>query len=301
MDLVSNGVIQNRVFGCGWISSSNSFLNNGSSYRPGSVSLLRCLCPPPVCGNASLSCHAKKRERYAEPVAKPKDDDGDDDNVEEEKEEEEGGIEEEFIEDFDDEIIMDDTEDFEDDFESDDANLYVGDGGEGGGISLAGTWWDKEALAIAEDVSKSFGGDLKLYAFKTLANSVIKVRIEKLSSKYGSPSMNDIEAFSSAYQSRLDEAELGKRIPENISLEDRPMYVKYTTTDAATSSIQENDGVFKLISYDMELCQCIWGVADVKINRKQAGKGRPLSKKQREWRLQTPFEDLRLVRLYSDC
>lgn len=31
--------------------------------------------------------------------------------------------------------------------------------------------------------------------------------------------MNDIEAFSSAYQSRLDEAELGKRIPENISLE----------------------------------------------------------------------------------
>lgn len=79
------------------------------------------------------------------------------------------------------------------------------------------------------------------------------------------------------------------------------MYVKYTTTDAATSSIQENDGVFKLISYDMELCQCIWGVADVKINRKQAGKGRPLSKKQREWRLQTPFEDLRLVRLYSDC
>nr|CAD1824594.1 unnamed protein product [Ananas comosus var. bracteatus] len=165
MDLVSNGVIQNRVFGCGWISSSNSFLNNGSSYRPGSVSLVR----------------------Y---------DGGDDDNVEEEEEEEEeGGIEEEFIEDFDDEIIMDDTEDFEDDFESDDANLYVGDGGEGGGISLAGTWWDKEALAIAEDC------------------------IEKLSSKYGSPSMNDIEAFSSAYQSRLDEAELGKRIPENISLE----------------------------------------------------------------------------------
>lgn len=31
--------------------------------------------------------------------------------------------------------------------------------------------------------------------------------------------MNDIEAFSTAYQSRLDEAELGGKIPKNISLE----------------------------------------------------------------------------------
>lgn len=59
----------------------------------------------------------------------------------------------------------------------------VGDGGEGGGISLAGTWWDKEALSIAEEASMSFGGDLKLYAFKTSVNSNIQVRIEKISNK----------------------------------------------------------------------------------------------------------------------
>jgi len=62
-------------------------------------------------------------------------------------------------------------------------HLKVGDGGEGGGISLAGTWWDKKALSIAEDVALSFDGDVKIYAFKTTVNSIVRVRIEKLSSK----------------------------------------------------------------------------------------------------------------------
>lgn len=61
--------------------------------------------------------------------------------------------------------------------------MKVGDGGGGGGISLAGTWWDKKALEIAEEVSLSFDGELRIYAFKTLLNSIIQVRIEKLSNK----------------------------------------------------------------------------------------------------------------------
>ncbi|CAL9121530.1 unnamed protein product [Musa textilis] len=236
----------------------------------------------------------------------------------------EEGLEVEFSDDL--EEVVEDDDDFEDELEEneceeEEANLFVGDGGAGGGISLAGLWWDKEALAIAEGVSMSFDGDLKIYAFKTTANATIRVRIEKISTKYGSPSIDDIEAFSKAYRSRLDEAELAERIPDNISLEvsspglervvripdelerfkDRPMYVKYISDGAASASPQESDGVYKLISYDMELCQCTWGLADVKINRQKAGKGRPLSKKQREWRLQTPFESLCLVRLHSDC
>lgn len=35
----------------------------------------------------------------------------------------------------------------------------------------------------------------------------------------GSPGMQDIEAFSKTYRARLDEAELAKTVPENISLE----------------------------------------------------------------------------------
>lgn len=59
----------------------------------------------------------------------------------------------------------------------------AGDGGAGGGISLAGTWWDKKALEIAQQVSLSFDGQLDIYAFKTLPNSTIRVRIENLSKK----------------------------------------------------------------------------------------------------------------------
>lgn len=107
---------------------------------------------------------------------------------------------------------MEDGDDYyEDDSAADDAELYVscvcmsnwyrpfvlefdahnfdsiplkdGDGGGGGGISLAGTWWDQKALEIAEEVILSFDGDLKIYAFKTLPNFTIQVRIEKLSNR----------------------------------------------------------------------------------------------------------------------
>jgi hypothetical protein len=62
--------------------------------------------------------------------------------------------------------------------------MEAGDGGAGGGVSLAGTWWGKEALALAEQVSESFDGDLKIYAFKATANLEIRVRIEKMSTRY---------------------------------------------------------------------------------------------------------------------
>ncbi|KAG6528499.1 uncharacterized protein LOC122039831 [Zingiber officinale] len=239
----------------------------------------------------------------------------------------EEGSEVQFADDFGDDFELEDDEDFEDEFEEEElekeASLFVGDGAAGGGISLAGNWWDNEALTIAQEVSVTFDGDLKIYAFKTTTNSDIRVRIEKLSTRYGSPSMEDIEAFSTVYRSRLDEAELAGKLPD-ISLEvsspglervvhvpeelerfkDRPMYVKYVVdsdNDVATSSSQEKDGVFSLISLDVESGQCTWGIADVKVNRQKAGKGRPLSKKQREWRLQTSFESLRLVRLHPDC
>lgn len=222
--------------------------------------------------------------------------------------------------DLDDEEFLDDGDHSEDEYEIEDAEVFAGDGAEGGGISLAGTWWDKEALAIARGVTESFEGEFGIYAFRTLANARIQVRIEKLSTKSGSPSLDDIEAFSAAFRERLDEAELAKTIPENISLEvsspgvervvripqdldrfkERPMFVKYITEVAETGSRTESDGILRLVSVDLETKCCEWGVADVKVNREKAGKGRPLSKKQREWRLTTPFDSIRLVRLYSE-
>ncbi|OIT29005.1 PREDICTED: uncharacterized protein LOC109211931 [Nicotiana attenuata] len=220
----------------------------------------------------------------------------------------------------DEDLVDDDDGVFEEYFEED-AELYVGDGSGGGGISLSGTSWDKRALELAEEVALSFDGELGIYAFKTLKNANIQVRVERLTNKSGTPSMMDIEAFSLRYREKLDEAEVAGSIPNNISLEvsspgverviripqdldrfkDRPMYVKYVSDEVAEGgSSSEHDGVLRLVSFNLETNACIWGIADVRVNREKAGKGKPLSKKQRDWRLETPFTSLRLVRLYSE-
>ncbi|KAL1823669.1 uncharacterized protein LOC108211223 [Daucus carota subsp. sativus] len=220
----------------------------------------------------------------------------------------------------DEDDFLDDEELEDDEYSIEDNEPCVGDGEGGGGISLAGTSWDEEALAIAEEVTLTFEGDLGIYAFKTLLNNIIRVRIEKLSNMSGSPNIQDIEAFSKAYRVRLDEAEVSGSIPGNVSLEvsspglerifkvpqdlerfkERNMYVKYVSTVAETGAPCECDGIFRLVSYDLETKCCTWGIADVRANREKAGKGRPLNKKQREWRLETPFETLKLVRNYPE-
>nr|XP_043606512.1 uncharacterized protein LOC122578592 [Erigeron canadensis] len=262
-----------------------------------------------------ISVTAKKKNPSSESTLTPsivdeisQDDDDDDDA-------------ENFQDFFDDDEGFDEDDDFEDDYLEEEVEPRSGDGGGGGGISLAGTTWDKEAFTIAEEVILSFDGELGIYAFKTLQNSTIRVRIERLSNKSGSPTMEDIEAFSKAYRERLNEAEASGSIPVDISLEvsspglervvripqdlerfkDRFMYVKYMTQvdDDVTSSC-ERDGIFRLESFNLETKCCTWALADVRVNREKAGKGRPLNKKQREWRLDTPFDSLHLVRIYAD-
>ncbi|KAH6782567.1 Uncharacterized protein family UPF0090 [Perilla frutescens var. hirtella] len=218
------------------------------------------------------------------------------------------------------ELLEDDDGTFEDDYFEEETEPTVGDGAGGGGISLAGTEWDKKALEIAEEVALSFEGELGIYAFRTQLNATIQVRIERLTNKSGSPDMTDIEAFTTTYRARLDEAEATGNIPGNISLEvsspgvervvripqdlerfkERNLYVKYVTEATEAGSSSEHDGIFRLISYDVESRSCSWGLANVRVNREKAGKGRPLSKKQKEWRLNTPLDSLRLVRLFSD-
>ncbi|KAB1220971.1 hypothetical protein CJ030_MR3G025338 [Morella rubra] len=70
------------------------------------------------------------------------------------------------------------------------------------------------------------------------------------------------------------------RIPHELDqFKDRPMYVKYVNLEAS-GSLSESDGVFRLVSFDMESKCYTWGLADVRVNREKTGKGRPLSKKQ---------------------
>lgn len=69
------------------------------------------------------------------------------------------------------------------------------------------------------------------------------------------------------------------RIPEDLDrFKERPMYVKYVTEAAAeTGSSSELEGVFRLVSFDLETKTCTWGIADVRVNREKSGKGRPLN------------------------
>lgn len=91
------------------------------------------------------------------------------------------------------------------------------------------------------------------------------------------------------------------RIPQDLErFKERFMYVKYISEGDTSDSPSESEGVFSLISFDVDAKQCTWGLANARVNREKAGKGRPLSKKQREWRLTTSFDSLRLVRLYPD-
>ena len=93
------------------------------------------------------------------------------------------------------------------------------------------------------------------------------------------------------------------RVPEEFErFKERALFVKYSgVLTEKGSKPQEGEGVFRLVSYDVQAGHCTWGLADVRVNREKAGKGRPLSKKQREWRLLTAFDFLRLVRVYSEC
>lgn len=91
------------------------------------------------------------------------------------------------------------------------------------------------------------------------------------------------------------------RIPNDLDrFKERPMYVRYVSNEVSKDGGAESEDVFSLIAFDLETRCCTWGLADVRVNREKAGKGRPLSKKQREWRITTPFDTLRLVRLYSE-
>eukprot|EP01018_Ginkgo_biloba_P019281 Gb_19982 [translate_table: standard] len=221
-----------------------------------------------------------------------------------------------------DEMLTDQDEDHEDAYvQEEEAETEVGDGGDGGGVVLAGTTWGSHALAIAEDVMLPFKDDLEIFAFRVSSSGDICIRLDKLSDKYGSPSIDDIGTFTSIYAERLDEAKKAGIVPQHVALEvsspgaerivrvpqdlerfkDLPMYVRYMeeTTKAKPGS-QEQDGIFQLDNIEMELGYCIWRLANVRLNRELFGKGRSLNKKQRDWRLRVPFTSLVLVRLYLD-
>ena len=62
-------------------------------------------------------------------------------------------------------------------------NEQMGDGGSGGGVVLNNVQWGEWALSIAFEALSQFGGDIKLFAFKTTPRGHVFVRLDKPSDK----------------------------------------------------------------------------------------------------------------------
>ncbi|AEE34894.1 unnamed protein product [Arabidopsis thaliana] len=208
-------------------------------------------------------------------------------------------------------------EDWEED-EDEDVESQLGDGGDGGGIVLKGVAWGERVLSIAAQVLKQSEKDLELFAFKTSPRGYIYVRLDKLSTEYGCPTMDELEEFSREFKKRLDDAGAEKVIPEDLALEvsspgaerllrvpedlprfkDMPMTVSYVEETNSRKAVKS--GVFLLESIDAESDNCVWKLADVRENRDPESKGRPLSRKQKDLRITLPFADHKKINLYLD-
>ncbi|KAK7407438.1 hypothetical protein VNO78_09361 [Psophocarpus tetragonolobus] len=202
--------------------------------------------------------------------------------------------------------------------EEDEAEPKIGDGGNGGGVALQNVPWGQRALSIAEEVLMQFNEDIKLFAFKTTPRGYVYVRLDKLTDEYGCPSMEELECYNQEYKKRLDEVGTLGEIPDDLALEvsspgaerllkvpddisrfkGMPMRVCYT--ENIESNSPERDGVFLLDSIEKDAEMCVWKLADVKENRDPLRKGRPFSRKQKDWRLKLPFNLHRMVTLYLE-
>ncbi|KAK7274981.1 hypothetical protein RIF29_16085 [Crotalaria pallida] len=200
--------------------------------------------------------------------------------------------------------------------EEDTADPKIGDGGDGGGVALQNVPWGERAHSIAKEVLTQFTEDLELYAFKTTPRGYVYVRLDKITNEYGCPSMEELERYNQEYKKRLDEVRALGEIPDDLGIEisspgaerilkvpddlsrfkDMPMRVCYTENIEA--DCPEEDGVFLLDSIDKDSEICVWKLANVKENRDPLKKGRPLNRKQKDWRLKLPFNMHRMVTLY---
>ncbi|KAI3976720.1 hypothetical protein MKX01_008578 [Papaver californicum] len=201
--------------------------------------------------------------------------------------------------------------------EEDEGKPEYGDGGDGGGVVFRGVPWGERVLSVANEVLLQFGDDFKLFAFKTSPGGYIYARLDKLSEQYGCPSIEEMENYSRLYTKRLEEISQCGEIPANLALEvsspgaERLLYVpddlnRFKDLPMRVSYVEEEnkkpvkDGVFFLESVETESEECVWRLADVKASRDMLGKGRPFSRKQKDWRLQVSFKMLKKVMLYVD-
>lgn len=181
-------------------------------------------------------------------------------------------------------------------------------------ITTGGTEWGEAALATAQSLVAA-DATLALYSLRAAPRSKrLDVRIDKLTNKFGSPSLDEVTQFSRAMGEAL-EAALGAeaageievevsspgaervvRVPEDLErFAELPMAVEWEDSGDGGGAEAK---VLQFVSYSAEDGVTRWRLANVRANR--VGKGRPLNKKQRETVIEIPTAAVRSANLHVD-
>ncbi|KAI3433874.1 hypothetical protein D9Q98_003676 [Chlorella vulgaris] len=169
-------------------------------------------------------------------------------------------------------------------------------------ISTGGTEWGDKALAVtqqllsSEEASEGALADIELFSLRAIPSGQrLDIRLDKMTDRYGSPSLSDIATFSAlfnaAYEEVLGEAAAGEievevsspgaerqvRVPGELErFGELPMRVEYAEGRQEEQVLLSK--VLRFVEVDAAAGVTRWKLADVRANRAGA-KGRPLGKK----------------------
>jgi len=184
-------------------------------------------------------------------------------------------------------------------------------------IFTAGTDWGEMALASMTRVLRDdeFDGALAIFSFKVSAERRrVYVSVDALRDKFGSPTLDQLSAVSRKFNADLEEngfptdvalevaspgAERRLRLPDDLArFAELPMRVTYADGQDENDGAKTATRVMLIEDIDVEAGVATWKLADVEENRPQAKKGQGMNKKQREWRLIAPFDDVVAANLF---
>ncbi|KAL4450678.1 hypothetical protein ABPG77_001034 [Micractinium sp. CCAP 211/92] len=187
-------------------------------------------------------------------------------------------------------------------------------------LSTGGVEWGEKALAVVQQLLESPAAadaglqDIRLFSFRAIPSSKrLDIRLDKLTDQYGSPSLDDVATFSrqfnEAYEAAVGETAAGEievevsspgaerqvRVPVELErFAELPMRVEY-----CLEGDKVDVKVLGFESHDAAAALTRWRLADVRVNR-TGGKGRGLSRKQRDAVFELPLSAIRRVNLHID-
>jgi len=216
----------------------------------------------------------------------------------------------------DDEADDDDEDALDEDFDVEDEVSAEDDASVGGMIDTAGTAYGEmalDALRRALD-SEPFVGDYEVHSFRVnTSRRRVLASVDKLSDKYGSPTLDELTAIVRAHNAILDE----RGFPEDVAVElaspgaTRTLCVprelarfRELTMDVTYKGEVENPESKTAVTKVMEITDITdseveWKLADVPANRPPK-KGMGMNKKSREWRLRMPLDAVIKASLFID-